>query len=535
MESQSFRARNTKTRCTCGCNKDVSFSTKQRHLRGLSKPELAAKVLEHSRDLHGEGVGKANNSSNKRPCSESPNHGSEDQHQKQACTSFPNAAEMIEMDPISILAAEAIVELSPEIDGGEEDKENGVSKDSDNDDLESNLDHGTEMESHADEEHEKHKENKEHEEHEPKDDPNSSEESYWDLIDDNFWRSSPEDALDNRDANLLRHYLKFFLDSLTIHSKILKSPYKDLTAISPCQICSIKAIHGTSSKNYYVPLHRDQSDPIHYIPSNIPIWMQDKLMAQAKAVERAPNDATFKRLSQEYGIKGTFILRTRHQDQAYVISPANWAAIGKATAESKATIPSGFGAPPPNVATQRSQMTSEMYCNWTLFIVPIVLRGKFSNPAYYRHFMDLVGLLKLCLALEIDGEEMERVDRGFETWVKDYEKLYYQHKPERLLACPLTVHVLLHIGWSIRTMGPVWTYWAFPMERHCNLLLTSIGSQRHPYASMNAFVTATAQLVQIRLKFDAHQILCLKPPEKFRGTVAQKTVPMFQGLALFVL
>ncbi|EKM79514.1 hypothetical protein AGABI1DRAFT_92026 [Agaricus bisporus var. burnettii JB137-S8] len=218
-----------------------------------------------------------------------------------------------------------------------------------------------------------------------------------------------------------------------------------------------------------------------------------------------------------------------HQDQAYVISPANWAAIGKATAESKATIPSGFGAPPPNVATQRSQMTSEMYCNWTLFIAPIVLRGKFSNPAYYRHFMDLVGLLKLCLALEIDGEEMERVDRGFETWVKDYEKLYYQHKPERLSACPLTVHALLHIGWSIRTMGPVWTYWAFPMERHCNLLLTSIGSRRHPYASMNAFVTATAQLDQIRLKFNAHQILCLKPPEKVpRYTFVHPSYPSYQ-------
>ena len=72
----------------------------------------------------------------------------------------------------------------------------------------------------------------------------------------------------------------------------------------------------------------------------------------------------------------------------------------------------------------------------------------------------------------------------------------------------------IHIGWSIRETGPVWTYWAFPMERHCNSLLPSIRSRRHPYASINTFVTATAQLDQIRLKFNAQQILRLKPEER---------------------
>jgi hypothetical protein len=125
---------------------------------------------------------------------------------------------------------------------------------------------------------------------------------------------------------------------------------------------------------------------------------------------------------------------------------------------------------------------------------------------------------------------LERIDRSFETWVKDYERcvlqllwilwmfnwdrLYYQYKHKHLSACPLTIHVLLHIGWSIRTMGLVWTYWAFPMEHHCNLLLTPIQSRRNPYASINTFVTTTAQLDQIHLKFNAQQILCLKPQEK---------------------
>src|SRR5882762_7260707 len=53
-------------------------------------------------------------------------------------------------------------------------------------------------------------------------------------------------------------------------------------------------------------------------------------------------------------------------------------------------------------------------------------------------------------------------------------RLYYENDPARLSACPLTVHGLLHIAWGIKVAGPVWTYWAFAMERHCNTLLQSI-------------------------------------------------------------
>ena len=71
----------------------------------------------------------------------------------------------------------------------------------------------------------------------------------------------------------------------------------------------------------------------------------------------------------------------------------------------------------------------------------------------------------------------------------------------------MTIHGLLHIAWGIKVAGPVWTYWAFAMERHCNTLLRSVKSRRHPYASIASFVTATAQLDQIRLFYDLHDEL----------------------------
>ncbi|KAF7783322.1 hypothetical protein Agabi119p4_2698 [Agaricus bisporus var. burnettii] len=324
---------------------------------------------------------------------------------------------------------------------------------------------------------------------------------------------------------------------------------KGANGISPCRICNIKAVRGGGSNTYYLPLRRDtipDADPKCYDPSALPIRNHDELMAQAVEVDNARNNAMRERLAKQYGIKGTPILSSissilfpasfpfdfmhviwenlipnlillwtgafkdlDHQDQDYVMEPHVWNDIGVATAAAKTTIPSAFGAPVPNIATHRSQMTSEMYSNWTLFIAPVVLRDRFKKDKYYKHFMRLVDLLKRCLAFEFTAEDIVNIDEGFQKWVRDYERFYYQYEPRRLATCPLTLHALLHIAWGIKVAGPVWTYWAYPMERHCNTLLPSIRSRRHPYASINAFVVATAQLDQICLTYNLYKELSL--------------------------
>ena len=93
-------------------------------------------------------------------------------------------------------------------------------------------------------------------------------------------------------------------------------------------------------------------------------------------------------------------------------------------------------------------------------------------------------------------------------------RLYYENNPAWLSTCPLTIHALLHIAWGIKVAGPFWTYWAYPMERHCNVLLQAIKSRRRPFASINPFVIATAQLDQIQLSYDLYEVLRLDPDKK---------------------
>lgn len=83
--------------------------------------------------------------------------------------------------------------------------------------------------------------------------------------------------------------------------------------------------------------------------------------------------------------------------------------------------------------------------------------------------------------------------------------------------CPLTIHALLHIADSIEAMGPVWCYWAFPMERYCGTLQPAIRSRCFPYASLDRYVVEDAQLTQIKVVYNVAQELALRPPRTGTG------------------
>jgi hypothetical protein len=258
---------------------------------------------------------------------------------------------------------------------------------------------------------------------------------------------------------LLHAYLILAFGDIPAMALIMRM--KGQNGISPCRICDIKAI-SFNSRHHYVPLRRDKvpgAQPRRYDPSNLPIRTHDKLLKQASKVEMASTSAKREERAKKYGIKGVPVLSCissisfpssfpfdfmhliwenlipnliefwtatfkdlDHAGKDYVIEKHVWEEVGAATAACGATIPSAFGAPVPDIATKRHLMNAEMYANWTLFIAPIVLRGRFKKPRYYKHFIQLVGLLKLCLVFEISEMILNQIDEGFRLWVEEYEK-----------------------------------------------------------------------------------------------------------------
>ncbi|KAF8815797.1 hypothetical protein BYT27DRAFT_7333767 [Phlegmacium glaucopus] len=119
---------------------------------------------------------------------------------------------------------------------------------------------------------------------------------------------------------------------------------------------------------------------------------------------------------------------------------------------------------------------------------------------------------------EISDKEIETIREGFIKWVQEYKDIYYQHDATQLSTCPVTIHALLHIVDSIKFMGPVWCYWAFPMERYCNRLKPAICSHCFPFAALDQYVLEDAQLTQIKSFYNLSKELALCVP---RNTIPQ--------------
>jgi len=74
-------------------------------------------------------------------------------------------------------------------------------------------------------------------------------------------------------------------------------------------------------------------------------------------------------------------------------------------------------------------------------------------------------------------------------------RLYYQYTEDRLPTCPLTIHALLHIPEYIRRTGPLWTSWAFVMERFCgHLLVPAVKNRTRPYENLDNYIQRRAQM-----------------------------------------
>jgi hypothetical protein len=119
-----------------------------------------------------------------------------------------------------------------------------------------------------------------------------------------------------------------------------------------------------------------------------------------------------------------------------------WEAIGEATFRAGETIPAAFGSRVPNVALEKAHMICETYSIWTLYIAPVLLKGRFLDERYYNHFVKLVQLLTHCIDLEITHEEIDDLDQNFQKWVQDYER--YVLRPLTLIKfCLMACQVVL--------------------------------------------------------------------------------------------
>ncbi|KIJ63923.1 hypothetical protein HYDPIDRAFT_91839 [Hydnomerulius pinastri MD-312] len=241
---------------------------------------------------------------------------------------------------------------------------------------------------------------------------------------------------------------------------------------SPCRMCKILGIQVPGSRNTtnYIPLDRSQHPDVRssasatkkYDPLQLPMQTHDEMLAQGKEVQLAPTAAAAERLSKKYGIKGIPILRyllslkfpksfpydfmyliwenliknlvllwtggfkgVNTGSESYELGQEVWEVICEATAAAGDTLPSSYCARPPNPTTERSACTADSWSFWTQYIGPVLLHQKFSKAKYYKHFVKLVRMLRICLQFEISRQDVADLRVGFATWVEDFERFVF--------------------------------------------------------------------------------------------------------------
>ena len=260
------------------------------------------------------------------------------------------------------------------------------------------------------------------------------------------------DILSSRNFLLRAFLILIFGDIPAIAMLMLM---KGHNGICPCRACPITATplrRGNRVTYYVVSTFGDNA--AWRTLRNHPTMMQ-----QAKEVEDAPTKARAEALAKDYGIKGKSVLSDIDSirfpssfpydfmhlvwegvvptliklwtgdfkgidegKEKYQIDPKEWRQVGSETAASGKTIPSSFGPHLPNIADSLSNITADMWSFWVLFVGPVVLQNRFRHPKYFKHFVELVSLISLCLQREISREEVDKLEEGFEKWVEGYQK-----------------------------------------------------------------------------------------------------------------
>ena len=119
--------------------------------------------------------------------------------------------------------------------------------------------------------------------------------------------------------------------------------------------------------------------------------------------------------------KGMYKGMDEGQEEYWILDHV-WAVIGKEMATASNTIPAAFGWRTPNIYTKAHVFTAEDWSFWLIHLTPLVLKGHFWCPKYYKHFMKFNTILKRTLQYSFTEQELVNLENNIISYVQEYEK-----------------------------------------------------------------------------------------------------------------
>lgn len=200
------------------------------------------------------------------------------------------------------------------------------------------------------------------------------------------------------------------------------------------------------------------------------------------------------------------------EQEPFRISDSIWSLIGKETVAANRTIPATMVRLLPDIFQDSGGFNAETWHFWMVWIAPYLLYNR-MDPIYYRHHLLLVNFVKDCVAFTITPEILRGIHQNIIDWNTEYERLYYQYKPERLPLVPLTIHALVHTAQEIAMTGPKGILWEFVAERIMGQIARSVKSLHFPFSQLSNTVLQMERLKMMQYLYDfSDKEMCFSTP-----------------------
>ena len=101
---------------------------------------------------------------------------------------------------------------------------------------------------------------------------------------------------------------------------------------------------------------------------------------------------------------------------------------------------------------------------WLLTYGPALLNGMLKEE-FHSNILNLNKIYDIAKQYEIAGDSLSQVRQLCREFVRDFQRLYYGGIVQKMPACTINVHSILHLPDIICDLGPICYYSQFPMER----------------------------------------------------------------------
>jgi len=236
--------------------------------------------------------------------------------------------------------------------------------------------------------------------------------------------------------------------------KLLK--IKGHNGFSPCRSCNIQGVRAPNARIYYVPLmepnetatwdaeklplrkHEDWAK----VTSDIACWKTKKKkneIAMSNGIKGMPSIGRVGSIDYARGVPWDFMhllfenviknlvnlwmgkfKNLNDGTEDYIIPEKIWEEIGKETTSAIKNIPAAFVRSLGNIIKEQAIFTAEGWAFWFMYLAPILLKGRLHQK-FYKHFLELVDILKTCMKYSLSHIEVDNMERQIISWVETYE------------------------------------------------------------------------------------------------------------------